>query len=87
MLAGPSDYQPQTRAITTLAAPVSSHNAQTGVQILSQSEQKRRAKGLQRVETLTQMGVTKPQYPMFPLEDNKKAMIQFEMNLLARVNK
>ena len=53
----------------------------------SLSEQKRRAKGLQRVETLTSMGVTKPQYPMFPLEDNKKAMIQFEMNLLARVNK
>ena len=89
--------------MTTLAAPVSSQNAQqnlyvngqhpgqgsnaNGVQLLSQSEQKRRAKGLQRVETLTQMGVTKPQYPMFPLEDNKKAMIQFEMNLLARVNK
>lgn len=36
---------------------------------------------------MTSMGVTKPQYPMFPLEDNKKAMIQFEMNLLARVNK
>lgn len=35
------------------------------------------------------MGVSKPQYPMFPLEDNKKAqqMIQFEMNLLARANK
>ena len=33
------------------------------------------------------MGVNKPQYPMFPLEDNKKAMIQFEMNLLARANK
>jgi len=44
----------------------------------SQSEQKRRAtnsKGLQRVEAMTSMGVTKPQYPMFPLEDNKKAMI------------
>lgn len=33
------------------------------------------------------MGMQKPQYPMFPLEDNKKAMIQFEMNLLARANK
>lgn len=36
---------------------------------------------------MTSMGVNKPQYPMFPLEDNKKAMIQFEMNLLARANK
>lgn len=33
------------------------------------------------------MGVSKPRCPMFPLEDNKKATIQFEMNLLARVNK
>ena len=68
--------------------PQSSKDGPAESALATQSEQKRRgAKGLNRVETLTSMGVSKPQYPMFPLEDNKKAMIQFEMNLLARVNK
>ena len=44
--------------------------------------------GLQRVETLTSInnGGAKPEYPIFSLVDdnNKKAMIKFEMNLLAR---
>ena len=84
-----ADYQTQVRAMTTLAAPASGfkqplfcHPLQPGsshqqANLISLSEQKRQAaaKGLNRVETLTSMGANKPQYPMFPLEDNKKAMI------------